>query len=167
MSIALKQTVDELAGRRDVAASASPKNFVAAGVRRAAERNSMRLIAQANADVMNDALRRFVALLYEQEGGIWFNVDDVGRILIPTPWSRAKHTEYGLTDTSHRVLRRIIAAHNESTPAGHQLIFYVGQYDRSWYLNRRHYPTIAHANGWLDRYAITPEAWIVASRSSG
>ena len=97
---ALHDELERTTQRWPVATMAKVDKFVKAAVGDAAAVQSRRVLAAAQAELANRAMRRFVELLYDEtEGGanLW-NVGDGGRVLIPTPWSRTRHASYGLTD---------------------------------------------------------------------
>ena len=156
---ALARIIDDSTARADLAAVAAPNRFVRSKVRQAAESSSKRLVAASACQLVNTALRRFIALCYESDNSHLWNVAPDGRVLIPTPWSRSKHAAYGLSDTEHRVLRLAILTHNEEAPTSMQLWWYQGG---RWYLNRHSYPDAAAALQWLAQWQITPAAWLQA-----
>lgn len=93
-----KQLVGELerTAARWPAAAAKVDKFVRAKVEQAASVQSRRVLAGAQAELCNRALRCFLELCYEEtEAGTLCNLG-VGGVVLPSPWSRTKHADYGL-----------------------------------------------------------------------
>lgn len=146
------EQLQDAIGRQRTAAAARPETYVHRRVGQAAAASSRKLLLQAQADLMTAALQTFVALLYETVDGALVNVAADGRVLIPTPWSRARHSDYGLSDGQHRTLRRIMAGRivGDARP----LMIYDSAW-RAWILNRRAYPALRDALGYVQYEPIT------------
>ena len=150
----MKAQIDDLLNRQSRAAGAQSRTFVHRAVKRSATKASRRLVLEATAELMNQALFTFIDLLYDDVDGVLVNVAADGRILVPTPWSRGRHADYGLTDGQHRTLRTLMIERQRNRPGRFILVFYSPEM-RFWYLNSRHFPTMPDALAWLDTERIT------------
>ena len=157
----LVRSLERTATRWPLAAAARVDTFVKQRVSEAAGVQSRRVLAAAQAELANRALRRFIELLYETGAdGRLYNVADDGRALIAAPWSRTQHAAYGLTDHQGRVLRRVLASKLAS----------LGWRWRLFVLDRRGprvklgiFSDAAAALDWLDRFPVTADEWLQAS----
>lgn len=106
--------------------------------------------------VLNDALRQFVELLYEQDtDGSLANVDQVtGRILVPCPWGSAGWRRWGLRAWEAEALRHIL----RSRPADGQrpALFAYNADANTWHLQLADWPHVAGAHFYLDRQPVKP-----------
>jgi hypothetical protein len=144
--------------RWPVATAAKVDRFLRDSIGDAAAVQSRRVLAAAQAELDNRALRRFCEMLYEERrtGELW-NVGDGGQILIPTPWSRTRYAAYGLTDHGGRVLRSIMVWRLGALPAYRRWLELDGG---RWYLNLRYYGTHQAAKEWMREWAITGDLWL-------
>lgn len=159
--IALRDELERTVVRWPVAAAAKVDAFVKRSVADAAGVQSRRVLAAAQAELCNRALRRFFELVFDQTpGGRFANVAEDGRVIIPTPWSRRQYAAYGLTDHGGRVLRRVFLLELSNTaPFLHPLLLSRGQ----WCVNLRKYGDLAAALAWLDRHQVTADTWLAVN----
>ena len=154
----LVKDLERTAQRWPVASAARVDKFVRGAVGAAAAVQSRRVLAGAQAELCNRALRRFVELLYDEtDGGRLVNLGGGGRILIPAPWSRTRHAAYGLTDHSRRVLRGVLVAKLDVLPPRYRLLTCEAQ---SWYVNLDSYGNVGAALGWLRKHTFTADDWL-------
>lgn len=156
----LRATVDAW----PVAATAAVRGWARERVREAAEVNSRRVIAEAKAELANRALWRFAELVYDGAPALWYNVSLTGRIDVPTPWSRSRCYDYGLSDVAGRLLRVHIVGVLESLPERRRLFWFDGQY---WHLNRGTFPALSQAQEWLATVGnVTAARWDALSQAN-
>lgn len=153
--------LERTAQRWPLAAAAKVDKFVRREVQHAAEIQSRRVLAAAQAELCNRALARFIELCYDEtESGTLANLGVGGVVLLPTPWSRTRHASYGLTDHGARLLRLLLLQQLDRQPPPRQLLVYgAGR----WVINLRRYPHLAAAQTWLAATQITPDAWLRAN----
>lgn len=90
--------------RSEAITQAQPDRF--APLRAVAKNLSRRGVAQAKAELVNQALLTLADLIYEADtDGRPANVDPDGRILVPLPWGRLGHKAWGLRRTEANALR--------------------------------------------------------------
>jgi hypothetical protein len=155
--------LERTSARWPAAAAAKVDTFVRRRVGAAAEVQSRRVLAGAQAELGNRALRRFFELLYDETAtGRLCNLGDGGRILIAAPWSRTRHAAYGLTDHGGRVLRACLMAQLQALPTFASPLFLAGG---RWHVNLRKYADLAPALAWLDKWPISADAWLRANDS--
>lgn len=153
---ALHDELKRTAARWPVAASAKVEGFVRERLAAAAAVQGRRVVATARAELAQRAMQRFLEVLYDSDAGRLYNVSRNGQLRIPVPWSRRRHSDYGLTDRESRVLASIITWRLQQLPSKHQLLFYDG---RRWVLNLARFPTHESAAAWLTQFSITPALW--------
>lgn len=155
----LVKDLERTAARWPVASAAKVDRFVKDKVSAAAAVQSRRVLAVAQAELCNRAMRRFVELLYDEtDAGRLVNLGDNGRILIPAPWSRTRHRAYGLSDHSRRVLRAVLLAKLQAVAPRYRLLTCEG---RQWYVNLDSFGNGGAAAGWLrSRGTVTADDWL-------
>jgi len=121
--------------------------------------------AKASAELVNEALAAVIWLAYEAlASGEPVNVDPAtGDLLIAAPWSSRNYDAYGLRRSEGDVLRRYLLEIQRRAAKGrlsHPPLFAFDEVSRRWTLNRADYPTFEDAEGWLDKFQLTPEAWL-------
>jgi hypothetical protein len=136
--------------RKPEISHADPERFV--GLRGAAAALSRRAVDASVCELLNEALSRLVALLYESDGGGLANVDGLtGRILVPLPHGKNGHAHWSLKPSEANTLRDILFGWQEE---GNSLLFY--EWTRhSWFLNLSGYGTLGIAKAWLRSHQIT------------
>lgn len=147
----------EVIKRKSDVMVAQPKRHTP--IRKAAETLSRRNVAQAKAELLNEALWATVALCYERDdSGTLCNVDGVsGRLLIPAPWGRMGYQRWGLRYLESVLLRAILFDFQQATDEPPVLIY--DPLSRGWHLNIFDYPTRRQAWVWLERHPITASVW--------
>lgn len=137
--------------------AAQPKRYTP--MRQAAETLSRRNIAQAKAELLNEALWAAVALCYEKDdSGSLCNVDPVsGRLLVPAPWGRAGHRRWGLRYLESVLLRAILRGRRQAEAEPPVLVY--DPLSRGWHLNLFDYPSRRRALHWLEMHPITAGDW--------
>ena len=149
--------------RWPVAATAAVRGWARETLRDAAEVSSRRVLAEAKAELANRALWRFVDLCYDGAPALWYNVSHFGRVEVPTPWSRSRCYDYGLTDVAGRLLRVHMVGVLESLPERRRLFWFDGQY---WHLNRGGFPALPAAQEWIGTVGIVTAArWDALSQA--
>ena len=157
----LRRTVD----RWPQAASAAVSRWSRQKVGEVATAQSRRVLAEAKAELLNRAMRRFVTIVYDGAPHVWYNIDAVGTIVTPTPWSRQRHAEFGISDPDSRALRIHVADVLASLPPRRALFWYDEGAGR-WHLNRGSFPELAQALDWVEGPGrITPARWLTISAS--
>ncbi len=131
-------------------------------LRSVAESLTRRNLAGARAELLNEALQRCTAVLYDMDASSQLcNVDEAtGRILLPVPWGRAGHRKWGLRYTESLVLRLILMAHQGTHERGKRPALFLYDADaRTWSVNLIDFPTVEAAIRRLDQTPITPAQW--------
>lgn len=144
-TLAIKQAGITLAGRRRLAAVNIEEG--------------RRQVATALAEHANTAIRRWLELVYQRDGAVWYNVTEDHRILLPAPWSRRRCTEYGFSEPQSRILLRITV---DLVGGLHQdeRLYWFDDTARRYYLNRQRFPNLDRALLWQERHGqITPAKW--------
>jgi hypothetical protein len=149
MSNALHDELNRVSAAWPVATSAKVSNWSRQKLGEVAQAQSRRVLAEARAELMQRAMRRFLALVYDGAPHVWYNVSGTGRIVVPVPWSRRQHAAYGLTDPDSRVLRVHVVDVVASLPGRRSLLWY-DDAAGFWHLNRGGFPELAQALNWLD-----------------
>ena len=157
----LVRDLERTSARWPLATAAKVDRFVKNKVGAAAEVQSRKVAAAAQAELANRAMRRFVELVYDETSeGVLCNLGDGGRVLLPAPWSRTRHRAYGLSDHGARVLRIIITAKLDAMPAKYRLLTCEGG---RWYLNME-FGSLGAGLGWLrSRGKVSPDDWLRAN----
>lgn len=159
----LHDELRDVAGRLPVAATAAVRGWAKEELRKAAEVNSRRVVAEAKAELANRALWRFTELCYDGAPAVWYNVSRTGRIEVPTPWSRTRCYDYALSDVAGRLLRVHLVGVLERLPERRRLFWYAGQF---WHLNRGGFETLPAAQEWLTTVGIVTAArWDALSQA--
>jgi hypothetical protein len=102
-------------------------------------------------ELLNEALLRLVQLAYEQDAGVWHNLDPVTwRIEIPLPFGRNGHRQWGLRPSEATALRRILFD-RQYQPG----LFLYDKARRCWRVNLHDYSSREVAVIYLNRYPVT------------
>jgi hypothetical protein len=134
--------------------AANPPAAVRQRIQSAAdELNRVGLMAM-RVELVNEALCRFTALLYEKDtDGAFANIDSpTGRLLVCAPWGSAGWKLWGLRNYEARVLRAALMAR-----LGKDCLFDYGS--QAWFLNRQDYRTLAMALHYLETKPVTVSEW--------
>ena len=127
---------------------ASPQRHTA--LRTAAEKLSRHNTDQAICELFGEALMRLVDLCYEEDAGGYCNIDSVtNRILIPLPWGRNGHSQWGIRMQESNILRRILVT-RQRQPG----LFLYDKARRCWRVNLYDFSTRDLAMGYLTRYPV-------------
>lgn len=113
--------------------------------------------ATANCTLVNYQLEMFIRFAYKRtDKGNLMNLQNDGQIPkgIWTPWGAKGQ----LTRAKSDITRRYLLSLNNGRPP-RPLFFYLAD-KRHWYVDLLRYATLDEALEWLQRYAITPQAWI-------
>lgn len=141
--------IDTTLERKAALSQAAPARHTT--LRSAAEKLSRMNADGAVCELMNEALARLVVLAYEQDAGGFCNVDGAtGRLLIPLPWGRNGHAQWGLRPQEANILRDILFAWQHDAPA---LLAYDSM-RRSWFVNLREYGSVHLAKRWLKAHQV-------------
>lgn len=106
--------------------------------------------------VVNEALNKLAAALYETVDFIPVNVDSrTYKILIPVPWGDSGYHIWKLRSTEARLVRWILMARCKRNP-DQALFLFSNHY---WYVNARIYSSAALAADYLKTYPITMREW--------
>lgn len=90
--------------RTEAISGAQPERF--APLRKVAKALSRRGLAAAKVELVNVALLELVDLVFEDDtDGRPANMDTDGRVLVPLPWGRLGHKQWGLRRTEANALR--------------------------------------------------------------
>jgi hypothetical protein len=141
------QTIADLSARTLAAGQAHIDSHASGRIIRLAEEQSLRVVHAAQADLAQRAIERWIELLYDTEGGVWWNVREDGMTLKAPPWSRSRRRSYGLSEPQARLLRRIVGDLVAGLPVTRQLYYYLPQHQR-WAINRSRFPTLDMALEW-------------------
>lgn len=136
--------------RKTEISHAAPERFTA--LRSAAASLSRRNVDLATVELMNEALSRLVMLLYETDSGGMVNVDSLtGKLLIPAPFGKNGHKQWGLKPSEANLLRHILFGWQEQPPA---LLYY--EWTRhSWFLDLAQFGSVGIAKAWLRSHQIS------------
>jgi len=160
---ALHAQLERTSASWPTATTAKVDRFVRGKIAEAAQAQSRRVIAEAKVELVTRALRRFFELVFDGDDGLLYNVDPAGRLKIPTPWSRGRHTSYGLTDGDSRVLRAWLIWRLGQLPSRYKILWYDVESLR-WHVNRRRFPDLVAAFAWLDEFGPTATQWEAHTR---
>ena len=155
----ISNQVAQIVERKSGVLAAEPQRF--APLRAVAESLSRANIHRAHAEVLNEALARCTALLYEQDAARrWINLDRTGQILIALPWGRAGQREWGLRRAEADALRRWLFAwqRKHDRQQGAALYLY-SESERRWWVNLADYPDRAAGLGWVQRHQVSADQW--------
>ena len=156
--VALRDELERTAVRWPLATAAKVDTFVKGRVAALAGVQSRRVLAAAQAELCNRALRRFFELLYDQTpGGRYANIGPAGRVRIAAPWSRRQYAAYGLTDHGSRILRSIFVHQLSARPPMRRPLEVEGG---AWFVNLRKFPDLAAALAWLDQWPVSADLWL-------
>jgi hypothetical protein len=114
---------------------------------RLADEQGLRVLHAAQADLAQRACERWLELLYDRTGDLWWNVRDDGMIRLAPPWSRTRRRHYGLSEPQSRILLRIVRDLINQLPERHQLYWYAEAHQR-YVLNRSRFATVERALEW-------------------
>jgi hypothetical protein len=124
-----------------------------------AEEEQARVLAAAQSDLVQCAMERWLELLYDCDGNVWYNVRFDGMIQLAPPWSRSRRKQYGLTEPMARLLALYTQDLIGALPARRRLYVYLPAHQR-YGLNRESFPTFTLAREWQQTVGrITPAAW--------
>lgn len=136
--------------RKEAISNARPERHSA--LRQAAENLSLRNVDAAVCELMNEALTKLVHLLYEEDAGCLYNVDQsTGRILIPLPWGKAGYKRWSIYPTESVILREILFGWEQEADT-------LLRYDRSrrsWFVDLVNYANFHLAKQWLVNHQVT------------
>lgn len=106
----------------------------------------------ATCELLNEALCRLVDLAFEEDAGGLCNADfATGRLLIPLPWGRNGHVQWGLRPQEANILRQVLFAwRKDGTPL---LIYDRGR--RAWLVNLHDYADRDAAGRWLAAHQVS------------
>lgn len=142
-------------GRTEEIINAEPQRHTA--LRTAAKTLSRRGLAQAKAELANNALATLIDVLYESDGdGARSNVDVDGRILIPLPWGRRGCLQWGLRVGEANAFRWVMLRRVETH---HPPLLSYDAASRVWLLNAGDYSTRKLALAYLNCRPITLAEW--------
>lgn len=140
-------TVADLSARTLAAGQARIDSHASGKLAQIAEDQSLRVIHAAQADLAQRAVERWIELLYDTGGGVWWNVREDGLAKKAPPWSRSRRRSYGLSEPQARLLRRIVGDLLAKPPYNYKLYRYSKSHQR-WFLNRDLFPTLDAALDW-------------------
>ena len=111
---------------------------------------------QARVEVINEALTKFVQLLYQADtDGGFCNVDCATfRVLIPAPFGSAGWKRWGLRSWEATALRRFLS-HRCTEKGKRPALFEYNFEARTWHLNALDYSTFEAAGHYLKREPMT------------
>jgi hypothetical protein len=138
-------TITDLSARTLAAGQARVDEHASGKIIKIAEEQSARVYHAAVADLAQRAIEKWLELLYDTEGGVWWNVREDGLVKKAPPWSRSRRRSYGLSEPQARLLRCIVGDLAVGPPR--QLYYYIKPHQR-WALNRVRFPTLAAALEW-------------------
>lgn len=144
--------------QRTEAILATPAPAKHTPLRTVAERLTKRGVMQAKTELANNALLAFIEVLFDCDSdGIFANIDQDNRILIPAPFGRAGGRLWGLRNTEQRAFSRLMRKRSETE--SNPLLRYDGEF-RQWFVgagyNRR------SALAYLRHMPITLAEWRAA-----
>ena len=117
--------------------------------------------ARAEAEILNEAMGRFIHLAYEKDETGYCNIDPKTNDILPclpVPWSSKNFRRYGIRVRKRAdVMRGIMMLRAQQ---GDALFLYIEPRQR-WRLNRRDYLVPTMAMEWYRRYEITPQQYAV------
>ncbi len=145
--------------RKQKVMTARPAGFVQARMREATSKMSRLAMFQARSELLNEAVFRMIGLAYEvDEFNRFVNVDEMGLILIPVPWSSHGYRRWGLRATESDVLRAYLLRLAELAHKGERIppLFLFDPVTRRWSLNFFDYPTYEAAVEWWSRFEMGP-----------
>lgn len=112
--------------------------------------------AQATAELLNEAVNKLIAMLYQVDSdGVRANVDVDGRIEIPCPWGSAGRPRYGLRRTEGDTLRKYVQFLAEQRRPTPLFTFDAGR----WWLNVFDYPDREKALQYWRIVAVDASIW--------
>lgn len=145
---------DVLSSKQDVVEQPPTKRKGANLAQNIARSMGRRVVAAAQAEVMQEILAKLITTAYEEtsEGKLW-NIGFDGRIDgFNMPWSSAGYKEWGVKRTHARILQH--------TMVRNQTPFIFNEDDTRWYLDLDNYPSEASAFEWLKAFNLTGEMWL-------
>jgi hypothetical protein len=135
--------------RKEDIGQSTPQRYIA--MRKASEALSRRNVDQAVIELMMEALSRLVDLCFEEDGGGYCNMDQVtNRILIPLPWGRNGHSQWGLRPQEANILRAILVA-RQRQPG----LFLFDGMRRAWRVNLYDFGNRDLSMSYLSKYPIS------------
>jgi hypothetical protein len=122
-------------------------------LRQAADKLSRHNVDAATCEVLNEALARLVLLAYQTDAGGLCNIDSAtGRFLIPLPFGRNGHTQWGLRAQEANILRQVLFDWQELDPP--TLLFY-DRSRRAWFVDVAQFSHAGIARAWIRVHQIT------------
>lgn len=120
--------------------------------------NRATVLAEQTEDA-NAALFDLVILLYTvTSAGKLINLDAIdGRILVPTPWGSSGWKRWGLRHWQALALSKLLRARARNQK--HNPLFAYNPDNTCWYVRLRDYPTLAHAQDYLNHNRISDREW--------
>lgn len=112
--------------------------------------------AQAQAELLNEAVNKSIGYLYEMDSdGVPANIDLDGKILIPCPWGSVGRPLYGLRRTEGDTLRKYVQFLEQQRRPIRLFSFENGR----WWLNVWDYPTKAKALQYWQSVSLDASIW--------
>lgn len=140
----------------------APASYVKQRLQVLATTSSYAGLAQAQVDVLTEALLRTTALLYEKDSdGVLANVDRYTfKILRPVPWGSNGWKLWGVKALEAKVLRAILLDRSPRTVPREALYLYIKEEQR-WHLNVEQYQNYEQALQFLGlkQETITLAKW--------
>lgn len=119
---------------------------------------SRKALMVAEADLAQAAIERWLEVLYDVHDGVLCNVDSSGVVLVPPPWSRTRHNDYGINSSQAVILLRVVKLYSQ-IPKRMRPYFYNIDTQR-WHLNLVGFPTLQSALQWQQSTAlISAKTW--------
>lgn len=122
---------------------------------RVAQNVSKKVTAAAQAEVIREAMARFITTVYEVDSmNRFWNVTEYGRIEISCPWSRKGSKKWGVRRIHAEILKHsMMITQNKRTP------FIFDDIEHRWYLDLENYRDATAALQWLDQFNINGDMW--------
>lgn len=158
------QVPRELQRTEVMAAVQAPERHTA--LRSVAQRLTRRGIAGAKVELINTALLAFTEAIFDADlDGVYCNLDQDGRLLIPSPWGRAGGRLWGLRNTEQRAFSWLMRQRSDAESA--PLFVFDAEY-RQWFLASGYtrLSALAYIRGmpvtlseWRAAWAATRSTW--------
>jgi hypothetical protein len=153
------RTITELSARTLAAGQARIDQHASGRMKKQAAVESQRVVHEAMADLAQRDIEHWLELLYDVQGGGWWNVREDGMAIQAPPWCMSRCAAYGLSQPQARLLRIIVGDIVDRLPLTRQLYYYLPQHKR-WFINRSRFPTPESALEWQRTLgAIKPAMW--------
>lgn len=136
----------------------TPTQYVRQRMAAAAEQLNRATALAEHTETANEALYKLVTLLYYTVNDKLINLDrQVGRILVPTPWGSRGWKKWGLRHWEAQTLSKLLQARARNQK--HTPLFEYDQDTTCWYVRLDAYPTLAHAQDYLQHNQISAREW--------